>query len=125
MESVQNNSPFHNAVLTHGQGGTNIGYYADAASATYSGCLALCSANSACLSFGLTSTPACILYDYTVEGNDIASPGSGNTFYDLGGACPSTTTSAPTSTVTTPVQTGAFANVSALHDAPGVRSHGC
>lgn len=94
------------------KGGTNIGYYADAASATYSGCLSLCNANTACLSFSLTSGPACILYDYTVEGNDISSPGSGNTFYDRGGTCPSTTTSAPTTTVTTPVQTGAFANVS-------------
>lgn len=93
-------------------GGTNIGYYADASSATYAGCDALCNANAECLSFSLTSTPACILYNYTVEGNDISSPGSGNTFYDRGGACPSTTTSAPTSTVTTPVQTGAFANVS-------------
>ncbi|KUI55636.1 hypothetical protein VP1G_03053 [Cytospora mali] len=45
--------------------GTNIGYYADASSATYSGCLALCNANSACLSFGLTSVPACVLYNYT------------------------------------------------------------
>lgn len=96
------------------KGGTNIGYYADAASATYSGCLSLCNANTACLSFSLTSGPACILYNYTVEGNDISSPGSGNTFYDRGGACPSTTTSAPTTTVTTPVQTGAFANVSLL-----------
>lgn len=94
-------------------GGTNIGFYADAVSATYSGCLALCDANAECLSFGLTSAPACILYNYTVEGNDIASPGSGNTFYDAGGACPATTTtSAATSTVTTPVQTGAFPNVS-------------
>lgn len=93
-------------------GGTNIGYYADAASATYSGCYSLCDANAACLSFGLTAGPACILYDYTVEGNDVSSPGSGNTFYDRGGACPSTTTSATSTTVTTPVQTGAFANVS-------------
>lgn len=90
-------------------GGTNIGYYADAASATYGGCYALCQANAACLSFGLTAGPACILYDYTVEGNDIASPGSGNTFYDAGGACPTTTATA--TSVTTPVQTGAFANV--------------
>lgn len=93
-------------------GGTNIGYYADAASATYSGCYSLCNANAECLSFGLTTGPACILYNYTVEGNDISSPGSGNTFYDRGGACPSTTTSATATTVTTPVQTGAFANVS-------------
>lgn len=93
-------------------GGTNVGYYADATSATYSGCYNLCNANAQCLSFGLTSGPACILYNYTVEGNDISSPGSGNTFYDRGGACPSTTTSATSTTVTTPVQTGAFANVS-------------
>ncbi|CAN8098016.1 unnamed protein product [Discula destructiva] len=91
-------------------GGSNIGFYADATSATYSGCYNICQANTACLSFGLTSGPACILYDYTVEGNDIASPGSGNTFYDRGGACPSTTTSATATIVTTPVQTGAFAN---------------
>ncbi|KAJ4406307.1 hypothetical protein N0V82_010162 [Gnomoniopsis sp. IMI 355080] len=93
------------------KGGTNIGYYSDATSATYSGCDSLCNANAECLSFSLTSTPACILYNYTVEGNDISSPGSGNTFYDRGGACPSTTTSsATTASATTPVQTGAFAN---------------
>lgn len=94
-------------------------YYADAASATYSGCLALCNANSACLSFGITSAPACILYNYTVEGNDIAYASSGNTFYDRGGVCPTTTststtisTSTTTSSTSTPTQTGAFANVS-------------
>ncbi|ROW06691.1 hypothetical protein VPNG_06759 [Cytospora leucostoma] len=93
--------------------GTNIGYYADAASATYSGCLALCDANSACLSFGLTSAPACILYNYTVEGNDVAYASAGNTFYDRGGVCPTTTTSTVTSTssTATPTQTGAFANI--------------
>lgn len=91
-----------------------LGYYADAASATYSGCLARCDANSACLSFGLTSAPACILYNYTVEGNDLAYASAGNTFYDRGGACPTTTTSTVTSTssTATPTQTGAFANVS-------------
>lgn len=93
------------------------GYYADAASATYSGCLALCNANSACLSFGLTSAPACILYDYNVEGNDVAGAGTGNTFYDRGGVCPTTSvTSTTTSTSAVPTQTGTFANVSAaLH----------
>ncbi|KKY33220.1 putative glycoside hydrolase family 18 protein [Diaporthe ampelina] len=65
--------------------GKNIGFYADAASATYSGCLALCDANEACLSFGVLSTPACALYDYTVEGNVVADSSSGNTFYDKGG----------------------------------------
>ncbi|ROW01282.1 hypothetical protein VMCG_05872 [Cytospora schulzeri] len=87
-------------------------YYADAASATYSGCLALCNANSACLSFGLTSAPACILYNYTIEGNDVADASSGNTFYDRGGACPTTTstTSTTTSSTAIPTQTGAFAN---------------
>ncbi|KUI69989.1 hypothetical protein VM1G_05278 [Cytospora mali] len=95
--------------------GTNIGYYADAASATYSGCLARCNANSACLSFGLTSVPACVLYNYTVEGNDVAYASSGNTFYDRGGVCPttsstSTSTSTSTSSSATPTQTGAFAN---------------
>lgn len=72
--------------------GVNIGYYTDTVSATYSGCLALCNANSECLSFGLTAAPACILYDYVVEGNDVSAPGSGNTFYDRGG-CSSTTVS--------------------------------
>lgn len=91
--------------------GTNIGYYADAVSATYSGCLALCDANSACLSFGLTSAPACILYDYPVEGNDVAGAGTGNTFYDRGGVCPATSAaSTTTSTTVVPTQTGAFAN---------------
>lgn len=100
--------------------GGNIGYYVDAASVTFGGCEAICDANAACLSFALTSNPvACIIYNYTVEGNDISSPGSGNTFYDKGGACPSTTavtttTSSPTSSVTTPVQTGAFPNVSSF-----------
>lgn len=91
--------------------GTNLllAYYADAASATYGGCLALCDANSACLSFGLTSAPACILYDYVVEGNDVADASAGNTFYDRGGVCPTTTT---TSSTAAPTQTGAFANVS-------------
>lgn len=109
-------TPTCTGLVGYDAGGANIGYYSDATSATYSGCLALCNANPSCLSFGLTSTPACILYNYTVEGNDIASPGSGNTFYNAGGACPSTTatttTSATSSTVTTPVQTGAFPNVS-------------
>lgn len=105
-------TPTCTGLVGYDAGGTNIGFYADATSATYGGCLALCNANTACLSFGLTAGPACILYDYVVEGNDISSPGSGNTFYDRGGVCPSTTVSAPTSTVTTPVQTGAFANVS-------------
>ncbi|KAK2600508.1 hypothetical protein N8I77_010035 [Diaporthe amygdali] len=68
--------------------GTNIGFYADAASATYSGCLALCDANENCLSFGVLSTPACALYSYSVEGNDVADANSGNTFYNKGGVCP-------------------------------------
>lgn len=107
--------------------GSNIGYYTG--SGTYSACYALCNANSACLSFGITSdSAACILYNYTVEGNDVSSPGSGNFFYDRGGVCPSSsssssasssrTSSSATSSATTPVQTGAFPNVSqkfALH----------
>lgn len=112
-------TPTCSGFVGYDAGGTNIGFYADAASATYSGCLALCNANTACLSFGLTSSPACILYNYTVEGHDIASPGSGNTFYDRGGACPSTTASASSTTVTTPVQTGAFANVRLDDEFPG------
>lgn len=104
--------------------GSNIGYYADAATATYSGCYAACNANSACLSFGITSSPAaCILYNYTVEGNDKSYAGSGNFFYDRGGVCPSSssstsvassTSSSATSSATTPVQTGAFPGVSPL-----------
>lgn len=105
-------TPTCTGLVGYDAGGTNIGFYADVASATYSGCLGLCSANPECLSFGIVSGPACVLYNYMVEGNDVSSPGSGNTFYDAGGACPSTTVTAPTSTITTPVQTGAFANVS-------------
>lgn len=101
-------------------GGTNIGYYADAPSATYGGCYALCQANAACLSFGLTSGQACILYDYAIEGNDVASPGSGNTFYDRDGSCPVAATS---TAVTTPVQTGAFANVSQSHVPLNLQQH--
>lgn len=85
------------------------GFYPDAYSASYGGCLALCDANEACLSFGLTSAPACILYDHAVEGNNVYDPNSGNTFYNKGGVCPAT----PTSTAPpVPTQTGAFPNVS-------------
>lgn len=66
--------------------GSNIGYYT--AYGTYSACYSICEANSACLSFAIVSSPAaCIIYDYTVEGNDISYPGSGNFFYDRGGVC--------------------------------------
>lgn len=82
--------------------GSNIGYYVDAATATYSGCYAACDANSACLSFGITSNPAaCILYSYTVEGNDTSYPGSGNFFYDRGGVCPSSSSSSSVVSSTT------------------------
>ncbi|KAK2599199.1 hypothetical protein N8I77_010972 [Diaporthe amygdali] len=87
--------------------GTNIGFYPDAYSASYGGCLELCDANAACLSFGLTAAPACILYDHAVEGNDVADPNSGNTFYNKGGVCPTPTSATPP----VPTQTGAFANV--------------
>lgn len=106
-------TPTCTGLVGYDAGGSNIGYYSDATSATYTGCYNLCNANTECLSFGLTSTPACILYNYTVQGNDIDSPGSGNTFYDRGGACPSTTiSSSSTLSATTPVQTGEFPNVS-------------
>lgn len=82
--------------------GANIGYYPS--DGTYSACYAVCEANSACLSFGVTSNPAaCVIYNYTVEGNAVSSAGSGNFFYNRGGVCPNTTT---------PVQTGAFPGVS-------------
>lgn len=91
--------------------GSNIGYYAS--DGTYSACYSICEANSACLSFGVTSNPAaCIIYNYTGEGNDISSPGSGNFFYNRGGACPSSTTSATTASATAPAQSGAFPGVS-------------
>ncbi|KAG8170002.1 hypothetical protein KVR01_000747 [Diaporthe batatas] len=87
--------------------GANIGFYPDAYSASYGGCLALCDANEACLSFGILSTPACALYNYTVEGNDVYDPNSANTFYNKGGVCPAT----PTSTAPpVPTQTGLFPN---------------
>ncbi|KAI7779611.1 hypothetical protein LA080_000635 [Diaporthe eres] len=93
--------------------GTNIGFYADAASATYSGCLALCDANEACLSFGVLSTPACALYDYTVEGNIVADASSGNTFYNKGGVCPqpSSSSSVVTSASETTILTSSSASI--------------
>ncbi|KAF3761881.1 hypothetical protein M406DRAFT_324261, partial [Cryphonectria parasitica EP155] len=42
-------TPTCSGLVGYDAGGTNIGYYADAASATYAGCLALCNANAACL----------------------------------------------------------------------------
>lgn len=87
--------------------GTNIGFYPDAYSSSYGGCLELCGANAACLSFGLTSAPACILYDHAVEGVNVYDPNSGNTFYNKDGSCPAT----PTSTASpVPTQTGLFPN---------------
>lgn len=87
------------------------GFYPDAYSASYGGCLALCGANDACLSFGLTSAPACILYDHVVEGVNVYDPNSSNTFYNKDGSCPAT----PTSTAPpVPTQTGAFPNVSSI-----------
>lgn len=85
------------------------GFYPDAYSASYGGCLALCDANEECLSFGILTTPACALYNYTVEGNNVYDPASGNIFYNKGGVCPAT----PTSTAPpVPTQTGLFPNVS-------------
>lgn len=86
-------------------------FYPDAYSASYGGCLGLCGANEACLSFGLLSGPACALYDHAVEGVNVYDPNSNNTFYNKDGSCPA----APTSTSTAPpapTQTGAFPNVS-------------
>lgn len=86
--------------------GSNIAYYAGASSATYEACDALCDANTACLSFSYNAAgPDCILYDYVVEGNDVADANSPNTFYDRGGVCPTTTTTTSTSTSTTPTTT--------------------
>ncbi|KAI3402000.1 hypothetical protein diail_3974 [Diaporthe ilicicola] len=91
-------------------------FYVDAYSVSYGGCLANCDANTACLSFGLLSTPACALYNHTVEGSDVADPNSNNTFYNRGGACPTpTTTPAPV-----PTQTGLFANPAHLFP-PGIK----
>lgn len=84
--------------------GINIGYYA--VSANYADCSALCDANTACLSFSYNAAaPDCILYNYAVEGNDVADANSPNTFFDRGGACPTTTTATPTSTTPTTTAT--------------------
>ncbi|POS81205.1 hypothetical protein DHEL01_v200416 [Diaporthe helianthi] len=90
--------------------GTNIGFYADAASATYSGCLALCDANEACLSFGVLSTPACALYSYTVEGNVVVDASSGHSFYNKGGVCPQPSSSS--TAVTSPSETTSLSSTS-------------
>lgn len=83
-QTVPAPAPMCAGFVGYDRDGTNVGYYVDAATATYGGCLALCRSRADCLSFGVTSVPACILYDYPVVGNDVASPGSGNTFYDRG-----------------------------------------
>ncbi|CAN8099959.1 unnamed protein product [Discula destructiva] len=84
-----------------GNGTASIAYYSDSVSGTYAGCNALCTSNTACLSFAfstLATKPECILYNYKVQGNAIASASSPYTFFDLGGVCPpatATTSTAP------------------------------
>lgn len=86
--------------------GSNIAYYASAASATYAACSALCDANTACLSFSYNAAaPDCILYNFAVEGNDVADANSPNTFFDRGGVCPTITSTTSTSTAPTTTAT--------------------
>lgn len=79
---AQTLGPLCTGFVGYDRDGTNVGYFNDASVTTYNGCLALCQSKVGCLSFGLTAAPACALYNYAVTGNDVSSPGSGNTFYD-------------------------------------------
>ena len=86
--------------------GANLAYYADSSSATYDACNTLCNANTACLSFSYNAAaPDCILYNYTVEGNDVADASSPNTFFDRGGVCPTVTTTTSTTVTATATPT--------------------
>ncbi|KAK2595714.1 hypothetical protein N8I77_013739 [Diaporthe amygdali] len=77
--------------------GLNIAYYP---ATNYSRCLLLCDSNTICLSFGIDTTSACILYNYVIEGNMVAVPSSGNTFYNKGGVCLQTPSGLPISSST-------------------------
>lgn len=90
------------AGFDNGIGTAAFAYYSDAASSTYAGCNDLCNANTACLSFFIStvaSSPACALYDHVVEGNVVSSPGSTYTYFNRGGVCASVSTPTLTSTV--------------------------
>lgn len=88
-------------LVGYDSGTGDLGYYADSAVATYSSysaCNALCTSNTACLSFAYDPTVACILYGTVAEGNVVASSTSPWTFFDRGGVCPVVATTSSTST---------------------------
>lgn len=92
----------------------NIGFYADAVSGTVEGCDALCDANPSCLSFAVeTDSPACILYNHTINGYDLYSSDSPFNFFLRGGGCPPMpTTTSSSSTSASPLPSPIFPVVS-------------